>query len=143
MSILHQGAIEDDIPTPCPVGYYGNSALAQYQSSFSCSGECPPQHLCTALATVTPTPCPPGHYCEGGIAHLCPGNNTYPDPLSLRASVRDCRSCPSYSTTLVNDAVSKDECGCQPGYYAEPDDLDGYTCTECPLGAVCGVRLQR
>ena len=147
MANLRQGEIDEDLPYPCAIGYYGDSTGVVSQDGFSCMGPCPVGMVCDQVAVVTPLPCPEGHWCSGGIARPCAiaTYSLFNATDELRASPLSCRHCPEFSTTRTFGSASVNDCGCNPGYFDDSDfanrdehgDWLGPHCVECPIGATC------
>ena len=167
VSNIREGAIDEELPTPCPRGFYGTSVGADHQRTALCSGICPPGKVCAELATVEPKPSPAGYYAPpgsqeplrcGGPSVFCPGGGEVPLQVGAgNESFTDENLAPSWlSLKDSTTRTSQRKCSlawcsgglpfnCSLGSYAnwsQPSELrtnEQAACSVCPFDSTTAV----
>jgi hypothetical protein len=153
VSVLREGSIAQDLPTPCNPGFYANSTDTSSQNSALCVGICPAGFTCPNASTIEPIPAEQGFYSSAGAME--PSNcsrGTFGTPSLLpggRTSLESaCDPCPFNTTTLFTGQASAGACVCQPSFFDDlsrsaSDAIDKKTgarrCSSCPLGFDCNA----
>lgn len=107
------------VPTPCPIGTFGNETLLQAASDCT---DCTPGYFCDATGLVEPTGiCDEGFYCSGG------SNSSSPPSVSATGG-----PCPigKYCTNATSVPID-----CPAGTYNDAEQQS--SCTDCPAGFFC------
>jgi hypothetical protein len=130
-SLTYNKAFPGPVPSPCRAGYYGNTSDPAAQQSFSCTGLCPPGHVCHEAGTVTPNATTPGYFARAGSLHASPCGG----PSVICPGVAEAEP-----TDVGEGNVSYTDQDLVQKYGLDPNRADTRTSQQpCPLGHWCSA----